>query len=71
MTGIFPDQHLDNAETNHLIIPWILISLHPDKEAGKGNPESHDTPVQPEEARVVMAPFSLRLGSQMAEKGNR
>ena len=27
MTRIFPDQHLDNAETSHLIIPWTLISL--------------------------------------------
>ena len=45
--------------------------MHSDKEAGKGNPGPHDTPVQPEEARVVIAPFPLRPGSQMPEKGNR
>ena len=28
-------------------------------------------PLQPEETRVVIAPFPLRLGSQMPEKGNR
>ena len=45
--------------------------MHSDKEAGKGNPGPHDTPVQPEEARVVITPLVLRLGSQMPKKGNR
>ena len=27
LTRIFPDQHLDNAETSHLVIPWTLLSL--------------------------------------------
>jgi len=39
--------------------------MHTDKEAGKGSPEPHDTPVQPEEARVVIVPLLLRLSSQM------
>ena len=71
MTRIFPDQHLDSAETSHLIIPFTLISLCKcSLIAGKGNPEPHNAPVQPE-VRVVVAPFSLRLDSQMPEKGNR
>ena len=37
---------------------------------GKGNPEPHGAPAQPEEARAVIAPFSLKLDSQMCEKGN-
>ena len=37
---------------------------------GKGNSDSHDTPAQPEEARVVIPPFFLQLESQMCEKGN-
>ena len=27
LTRIFPDQHLDNAETSHLVIPWTLLSV--------------------------------------------
>ena len=37
---------------------------------GKGNPEPHGASVQPEEAGVVFALFSLKLDSQMCEKGN-
>ena len=43
----------------------------PWERAGKGNPEPHDAPVQPEEARVGITPLPLRLGSQMPEKGNK
>ena len=42
--------------------------MHPDKEAGKGSPEPHDTPVQPEESRMVIAPLLLRLSSQMPKR---
>jgi len=42
--------------------------MHPER-AGKGNPEPHDAPVQPDKARVVITPFPLRLDSQMPEKG--
>ena len=64
----FPDQHLDNAETSHLFSSLLNA---PWQTAGKGDPELHDTPVQPEEVRVVITPFALILGSQMPEKGNR
>ena len=43
-----------------LSIPW--------QRAGKGNPEPHDPPVQPEEVRGVIATFPLRLGSQMLRR---
>ena len=39
--------------------------MHPDKGAGKMSPEPHDTPVQSEEARVVIALLLLKLSSQM------
>ena len=42
----------------------------PWQRAGKGNPEPHDTPVQLEEAKAIITPFPLSLGSQMPEKGN-
>ena len=50
----------------------LPVLMHPDREQAKGtNPEPHKASVQPEEARVVITPFPLRLGSQMPEKGNR
>ena len=64
----FPDQHLDNAETSHLFSSLLNA---PWQTAGKGDPELHDTPVQPEEVRAVITPFPLRLGSQVSEKANR
>ena len=73
MTRIFPGQHPDNAETSRLIIPWTLISLHKSlwQRAGKENPEPHDAPVQPEEAREVIIPFPLTLGSQRPEQSTK
>ena len=63
-----------------MILRQVTLAFHelsfpsvnvPGQRAGKGNPEPRDAPVQPEEARVVIAHFPLRLGSQMPEKGNR
>ena len=48
----------------------LPLQMHPER-AGQGKPEPHDAPVQPEEARAVITPFPLRLGSQIPEKGNR
>ena len=59
------------------MLKQAALSLHglsslsvnaPRQGAGKGNPELHYTPVQPEEARAVMASFPLRLGSQVPKK---
>ena len=59
MTRLFPNQHLDNAETSHLITHGLSSPFvnAPRRRAGKGSPEPHDTPVQPEEARAVIALF--------------
>ena len=62
------------------MLKQVTLSFHglsspavnaPRQRAGKGNPEPHNAPVQPEEARAVITPFPLRLGSQIPEKGNR
>ena len=48
------------------MLKQVTLSFHglsspsvnaPWQKAGKGNPEPHDAPVQPEEARVVICPF--------------
>ena len=65
---------------NQTMLKQVTLSFHglsspsvnaPWQRAGKGNTEPHDAPVQPEEIRAVIAPFSLRLGSQMPEKEKR
>ena len=43
----------------------------PGQRPGQGNPEAHNTPVQPGEVRELTAPFPLRVDSQMPEKGNK
>ena len=57
----------------HLIIPWTLICLHKCTwtETRPREPRAPDAPVQPEEVRELIAPFPLRLGSQIPEKGIR
>ena len=61
------------------MLKQVILSFHglsspsvntPWQTAGK-DPKPHDAPVQPEEARVVIGPFPLKLDSQMPEKGNR
>ena len=42
----------------------------PRQKTCKRNPEPHNTPVEPEEARAVITPSLLRLRPQMPEKEN-
>ena len=49
----------------------LPLLMHPDRDQAKGTQNPTTAPVQPEKARAVIAPFPLRLDSQMPEKENR
>ena len=59
------------------MLKQVTLSFHrlsspsvntPWQKIGKRNPEPHNIPVQPKEARAVIDPFALSPGSQMPEK---